>query len=118
VDATCLRFLSADLTILYNADYAAFGFRPGKYSGQCRWHRVAAVALIFFAEIFLLSFGIERRRWIHSAGGSPRLGNYPVQRPRFVESGLADPLPVTFGLLFIFHGFARGTRLARVSCCL
>src|SRR5437016_9540932 len=63
VDATASDFYRPIQRLSYTIDYAAFASRPGPYHlTSVVWHSLAAVALLFFAEEFLLSFGIERRR--------------------------------------------------------
>src|SRR5437763_15538107 len=85
--------------------YAAVAFRPGPYHlSTVLWHSLAAVALLFFAEEFLLSFGIERRRSAFIALGVALVwAIHPVQSAAVVYvSGLADPLAVTFGFVGLF----------------
>ena len=51
VDATASDFYRPIQRLIYTADYAAFGFRPGPYHlSSVVWHSLAAVALLFFAE--------------------------------------------------------------------
>src|SRR5438093_543544 len=89
----------------YPLQYAAFAFRPGPYHlTNVLWHSLAAVALLFFAEEFLLSFGIERRRSAFIALGVALVwAIHPVQSAAVVYvSGLADPLAATFGFVGLF----------------
>src|SRR5436305_6213853 len=105
VDATASDFYRPIQRLIYTADYAAFGFRPGPYHlSSVVWHSLAAVALLFFAEEFLLSFGIERRRsGFIALGAALAWAIHPVQSAAVVYvSGLADPLAVTFGFVGLF----------------
>src|SRR2546430_1007442 len=105
VDATASDFYRPIQRLIYTADYAAFAFRPGPYHlTTVLWHSLAAVALLFFAEEFLLSFGIERRRSAFIALGVALVwAIHPVQSAAVVYvSGLADPLAATFGFVGLF----------------
>ncbi len=105
VDATASDFYRPIQRLIYTADYAAFAFRPGPYHlTSVVWHSLAAVALLFFAEEFLLSFGIERRRSGFIALGVALVwAIHPVQSAAVVYvSGLADPLAATFGFVGLF----------------
>ena len=105
VDATASDFYRPIQRLSYTLDYAAFAFRPGPYHlTTVLWHSLAAVALLFFAEEFLLSFGIERRRSAFIAlGAALAWAIHPVQSAAVVYvSGLADPLAVTFGFVGLF----------------
>jgi tetratricopeptide (TPR) repeat protein len=105
VDATASDFYRPIQRLIYTVDYAAFGFRPGPYHlTSVVWHSLAAVALLFFAEEFLLSVGIERRRSGFIALGTALVwAIHPVQSAAVVYvSGLADPLAVTFGFVGLF----------------
>ncbi len=63
VDATASDFYRPIQRLIYTIDYAAFAFRPGPYHlTSVLWHSLAAIALLFFAEELLLSFGLERGR--------------------------------------------------------
>src|SRR5438876_8833124 len=77
VDATASDFYRPIQRLSYTIDYAAFASRPGPYHlTSVVWHSLAAVALLFFAEEFLLSFGIERRRSGFIALGPPWSGRF------------------------------------------
>ena len=105
VDATASDFYRPIQRLSYTIDYAAFAFRPGPYHlTSVVWHSLAAVALLFFAEEFLLSFGIERRRSAFIALGVALVwAIHPVQSAAVVYvSGLADPLAATFGFVGLF----------------
>jgi tetratricopeptide (TPR) repeat protein len=105
VDATASDFYRPIQRLSYTLDYAAFAFRPGPYHlTTVLWHSLAAVALLFFAEEFLLSFGIERRRSAFIALGVALVwAIHPVQSAAVVYvSGLADPLAATFGFVGLF----------------
>src|SRR5213595_4222080 len=105
VDATASDFYRPIQRLSYTLDYAAFAFRPGPYHlTSVVWHSLAAVALLFFAEEFLLSFGIERRRsGFIALGAALAWAIHPVQSAAVVYvSGLADPLAVTFGFVGLF----------------
>ena len=100
VDATASDFYRPIQRLIYTTDYAAFAFRPGPYHlTSVVWHSLAAVALLFFAEEFLLSLRIERRRSGFIALGAAFVwAIHPVQSAAVVYvSGLADPLAATFG---------------------
>src|SRR5438477_606668 len=105
VDATASDFYRPIQRLSYTLDYAAFAFRPGPYHlTTVLWHSLAAVASLFFAEEFLLSFGIERRRSAFIALGVALVwAIHPVQSAAVVYvSGLADPLAATFGFVGLF----------------
>src|SRR5947208_10926790 len=105
VDATASDFYRPIQRLIETADHAAFGFRPAPYHlTTVLWHSLAAVALLFFAEEFLLSFGIERRRSAFIALGVALVwAIHPVQSAAVVYvSGLADPLAATFGFVGLF----------------
>jgi len=105
VDATASDFYRPIQRLIYTVDYAAFAFRPGPYHlTSVVWHSLAAVALLFFADEFLLSFGIERRRSGFIALGVALVwAIHPVQSAAVVYvSGLADPLAATFGFVGLF----------------
>jgi len=105
VDATASDFYRPIQRLSYTIDYAAFASRPGPYHlTSVVWHSLAAVALLFFAEEFLLSFGIERRRSGFIALGATLVwAIHPVQSAAVVYvSGLADPLAATFGFVGLF----------------
>jgi tetratricopeptide (TPR) repeat protein len=105
VDATASDFYRPIQRLSYTIDYAAFAFRPGPYHiTSLLWHSLAAIALLFFAEELLLSFGIERRRCRLIALGAALIwAVHPVQSAAVVYvSGRADPLAATFGFLGLF----------------
>src|SRR5881392_4478531 len=105
VDATASDFYRPIQRLSYTLDYAAFAFRPGPYHlTTVLWHSLAAAALLFFAEEFLLSFGIEWRRSAFIALGVALVwAIHPVQSAAVVYvSGLADPLAATFGFVGLF----------------
>jgi hypothetical protein len=82
VDATASDFYRPIQRLSYTIDYAAFAFRPGPYHiASLLWHSLAAIALLFFAEELLLSFGIERRRCRLIALGAALIwAVHPAQR--------------------------------------
>src|SRR5205823_1940211 len=105
VDATASDFYRPIQRLSYTIDYARFAFRPGPYQlTSVVWHSLAAVALLFFAEELLLSFGIERRRsGLIALGATLVLAIHPVQNAAVVYvSDIADPLAATFGFVGLF----------------
>src|SRR5438876_4200270 len=102
VDATASDFYRPIQRLIYTIDYAAFAFRPGHYHlTSVLWHSLAPHPLLFFAEEFLLSFGIERGRSGFIALGAALVwAIHPVQSASVVYvSGLADPLAATVGFV-------------------
>jgi len=105
VDATASDFYRPIQRLTYTIDYAAAAFQPGPYHfASLLWHGLAAIALLLFAEEFLVRFGTERGR-----AGSVALGAaliwaiHPVQSAAVVYvSGRADPLAAAFGFLGLF----------------
>jgi len=105
VDATASDFYRPIQRLSYTIDYAPFAFRPGPYHiTSLLWHSLAAIALLFFAEEFLLSFGTERRRCrLIALGAALVWAIHPVQSAAVVYiSGLADPLGAAFGFFGLF----------------
>jgi Flp pilus assembly protein TadD len=102
VDATASDFYRPLQRLIYTLEYAAFLFRPGPYHlTSILLHAAAAVALLFFAEELLQTFGIEarRRRWMASIA-TLVWAIHPVQSAAVIYvSGRADPLAATFGFL-------------------
>src|SRR5438132_6974140 len=105
VDATASDFYRPFQRLTYTLDYAAFAFKPGPYHvTSVLWHGLAAIALFLFAEEFLLSFWIERRR-ASLVALAPALiwGIHPVQSAAVAYvSGRADPLAAAFGFFGLF----------------
>src|SRR3984893_2292477 len=105
VDATASDFYRPLQRLNYTFDYAAFAFDPGPYHvTSLLWHGLAAIALLFFAEEFLVGFGIERRRSRLIALIAALIwAIHPVQSAAVVYvSGLADPLAAVFGFCGLF----------------
>ena len=105
VDATASDFYRPVQRLIYTIDYAAFAFRPGPYHvTSLLWHGLAAIALLFFAEELLLSFGLERGRCrLMALVAALVWAIHPVQSAAVAYvSGVADPLAVTFGFLGLF----------------
>jgi len=105
VDATASDFYRPIQRLIYTIDYAAFAFRPGPYHlTSVLWHGLAAIALLFFAEELLLSFGLERGRCrLMALVAALVWAIHPVQSAAVAYvSGVADPLAVTFGFLGLF----------------
>ena len=112
VDATASDFYRPLQRLTYTIDYAAFAFNAGPYHViSVLWHGLAAIALLFFAEEFLLSFGLERRRGrLIALIAALVWAIHPVQSAAVVYiSGLADPLAATFGFFGLFL-LLRGSR--------
>lgn len=110
IDATASDFYRPIQRLTYTIDYAAFAFQPGPYHlTSVLWHCLAAIALLFFAEEFLTSLGIERRRArLIAVAASLSWAIHPVQSAAVAYiSGRADPLAATFGfwgLLLLIRG--------------
>ena len=105
VDATPSDFYRPIQRFTYTIDYAAFAFSPQPYHlTSVLWHGLAAVALFFFTEEFLLSFAIERGRARFIALITALVwAVHPVQTAAVAYiSGRADPLAATFGFLGLF----------------
>ena len=105
VDATASDFYRPIQRLIYTIDYAAFAFRPGPYHlTSVLWHSLAAIALLFFAEELLLSFGLERGRCrLMALVAALVWAIHPVQSAAVAYvSGVADPLAATFGFLGLF----------------
>ena len=105
VDATASDFYRPVQRLIYTIDYAAFAFRPGPYHvTSLLWHGLAAIALLFFAEELLLSFGLERGRCrLMALVAALVWAIHPVQSAAVAYvSGVADPLAATFGFLGLF----------------
>jgi tetratricopeptide (TPR) repeat protein len=113
IDATASDFYRPLQRLSYTLDYALVGFQPALYHvTSILWHALAAIALFFFAQEFLSSFGIERRRSVLVAL-IPALvwAIHPVQSAAVVYvSGRADPLAATFGFTGLFL-LCQGLRL-------
>ena len=121
VDATPSDFYRPIQRLSYTIDYAAFAFQPGPYHfASILWHALAAIALLFFAEEFLLSFGLEHRRsrWV-ALGAAAVWAIHPVQSAAVVYvSGRADPLAATFGFLGLFILLRAARAFGTVKFCL
>src|SRR5437870_2992735 len=105
VDATASDFYRPIQRLIYTIDYAAFAFRPEPYHvTSLLWHGLAAIALLFFAEELLLSFGLERgRSRLMALVAALAWAIHPVQSAAVAYvSGVADPLDATFGFLGLF----------------
>src|SRR5438132_12284679 len=105
VDATASDFYRPIQRLIFTIDYAAFAFRPGPYHlTSVLWHSLAAIALLFFAEELLLSFGLERgRSRLMALVAALVWAIHPVQSAAVAYvSGVADPLAATFGFLGLF----------------
>jgi tetratricopeptide (TPR) repeat protein len=114
VDATASDFYRPVQRLSYTIDYAAFAFHPGPYHlTSLLWHGLAAVALLLFAEEFLVAFGIERRRSQLIALGTALIWTvHPVQSAAVVYiSGRADPLAAAFGFLGLFFALRASRAL-------
>src|SRR5207248_7554402 len=100
VDATASDFYRPIQRLSYTIDYAAFAFRPGPYHvTSLVWHGLAAIALLFFAEEFLLAFGTDRRRReLVALGAALVWAVHPVRSAAVVYiSCRSDPLAAAFG---------------------
>jgi len=105
IDATPSDFYRPLQRLTYTIDYAAAGFQPAFYHAtSIFWHGLAAIGLLFFAEEFLIGFGIERRRArIVSLIASLVWAIHPVLSAAVVYiSGRADPLAAAFGFFGLF----------------
>jgi protein O-mannosyl-transferase len=105
IDATPSDFYRPLQRLTYTIDYAAAGFQPALYHAtSIFWHGLAAIGLLFFAEEFLIGFGIERRRArIVSLIASLVWAIHPVLSAAVVYvSGRADPLAAAFGFFGLF----------------
>ena len=116
VDATASDFYRPIQRLTYTLEYAAFAFRPAPYhvtSILC--HATAAIALLFFAEEFLLAFGMEeRKRRMLALIAALVWAIHPVQSAAVVYvSGRADSLAAIFGFLgcyLIFRSLRTSSR--------
>ena len=105
VDATPSDFYRPIQRLTYTIDYAAFAFNPKPYHlTNVLWHGLAAIALFFFAEEFLLRFAIERSRArLIALIATLVWAIHPVQSAAVVYiSGRADPLAAAFGFFGLF----------------
>ena len=127
VDATASDFYRPLQRLAFTIDYAAFAFNPGPYHViSVLWHGLAAIALLFFAEEFLLGFGLERRRGRLIALIAALIwAIHPIQSAAVVYiSGLADPLAATFGFFGLFlllrasHSAGRSKLLLFIAAAL
>jgi tetratricopeptide (TPR) repeat protein len=129
LDATASDFYRPLQRLSYTIDYAAFAFHPGPYHFlSILWHTAAAVALLLFAEEFLLAFGLEgRTRRLIAFAAAIVWAIHPVQSAAVIYvSGRADPMSATFGFLgcyFILRysratGASKWTWLSAGGCTL
>jgi tetratricopeptide (TPR) repeat protein len=105
IDATASDFYRPVQRLSYTLDYALAAFQPARYHAtSVLWHGVAAIALLFFAEELLVSFGVERRKSRLIALIAAFVWTiHPVQSATVAYiSGRADPLAVGFGFLGLF----------------
>ena len=101
-DATASDFYRPLQRLTYTLEYAAFVFRPGPYHvTSIVLHAMAALALLFFAEELLQSFGMEARQRRPLATIATLIwAVHPVQSAAVIYiSGRADPLAASFGFL-------------------
>ncbi len=107
VDAGSSNFYRPLQRLTYLLDYAAFVFAPGGYHlVSLLWHAAAAIALFFFAEEWLGSFGMAspRRGWI-AFFVALLWAIHPLQNAAVAYvAGRADPLAAAFGFLALFLG--------------
>jgi tetratricopeptide (TPR) repeat protein len=105
IDATPSDFYRPLQRLSYTLDYALAGFRPALYHvTSVLSHGVAAIALLFFAEEFLVSFGLGRSKSrLIALMAALVWAVHPVQSAAVVYiSGRADPLATSFGFLGLF----------------
>lgn len=105
IDATPSDFYRPIQRLTYTIDYAAFALNPKPYHvTSVLWHGLAALALLIFAEEFLIAFGFERGRARLIALGAVLIwAVHPVQSAAVAYiSGRADPLAAAFGFLGLF----------------
>lgn len=105
VDATASDFYRPLQRLTYTFDYALAGFQPMLYHAtSILWHGLAAVALFLFAEQFLYSFAIERRKSrLIALIGTLAWAIHPVHSAAVVYvSGRADPLSAFFGFAGLY----------------
>ena len=105
VDATPSDFYRPIQRLTYTIDYSAFAFQPGLYhASSVLWHGLAAIGLLFLAEEFLLTFGLERQRSRFIALAAALVwAIHPVQSGAVVYiSGRADPRAAAFGFVGLF----------------
>src|SRR4029077_18310991 len=101
-DATASDFYRPLQRLTYTLEYAAFVFRPAPYHvTSIVLHAMAALALLFFAEERLQSFGTEvRQRRPLATIATLIWAVHPVQSAAVIYiSGRADPLAASFGFL-------------------
>jgi tetratricopeptide (TPR) repeat protein len=119
IDATASDFYRPLQRLTYTFDYAAAGFQPMLYHAMgVVWHDLAALALFFFAEEFLSSFGTELRKCRFIALAAALIwAIHPVQNAAVAYiSGRADPLAALFGFvgLFLIIRAARSVGLQKI----
>jgi protein O-mannosyl-transferase len=105
IDATPSDFYRPIQRLTYTIDYAAFAFNPKPYHlTSVLWHGLAALALLIFAEEFLVTFGFERERARLIALVAALIwAIHPVQSAAVAYiSGRADPLVTAFGFFGLF----------------
>jgi len=105
IDATPSDFYRPLQRLSYTLDYALAGFQPAVYHvSSLLWHAAAAIALLFFAEELLLSFGFEQRKSRPIALTAALVwAVHSVQSGAVAYiSGRADPLAASFGFLGLF----------------
>lgn len=105
IDATPSDFYRPVQQLTYALDYTLAGFQPALYHGtSVLWHAVAVIALLFFAEELLISFGFEQRKSrLIALIAALVWAVHPVQSAAVAYiSGRADPLAASFGFLGLF----------------
>ncbi len=116
-DATPSDFYRPLQRVTYTLEYVAFGFRPMPYHLlTIIYHAAAAVALFFFAQELLLSYGLhERKRCLIAFLATLVWAIHPVQSAAVVYiSGSADPLAALFGFVGLYLAI-RSTRATSAS---
>lgn len=105
IDATPSDFYRPVQRLSYTLDYALVGFQPALYHvTSVVWHGVAAIALLFFAEELLVTFGIARpKSRLIGLIAAVVWAIHPVQSAAVIYiSGRADALAASFGFLGLF----------------
>ena len=105
IDATPSDFYRPVQRLTYTIDYAAFAFNPKPYHvTSVLWHGLAALALLIFAEEFLIAFGFVRgRARLIALAAAMIWAIHPVQSAAVAYiSGRADPLAAAFGFFGLF----------------
>jgi protein O-mannosyl-transferase len=113
VDATSSDFYRPIQRLTYTLEYIGFGFRPMPYHlSSIICHAASAVTLFFFAQEFLLVYGVdERKRRLAAFVGALVWAVHPVQSAAVIYiSGRADPLAALFGFLGLYF-LARSLRV-------